>query len=175
MAIDSWRLVSIEPIGRARKLKDYYLDTNDQRRLMDFIRAKRVEGMPVTYGCSHYLGLTYEREVRDWYFLCNAGIYTAGIHANGDIGACLDIESNEQTIQGNILWDHFKEVWKKRFNIFRENLYEKNAKCNSCIARERCGGGPYHSWDYRNNSPLVCMKGVLFDSETECIRTGKED
>lgn len=48
---------------------------DDQRRLFSFIYEKRSEQMPVTYGCSHFVGFDYEREVRDWYFLCNAGIY----------------------------------------------------------------------------------------------------
>ena len=76
------------------------LDKDDYRYLIEYIRSKRKEGYPVTYGCSHYLGLDYEREVRDWYFLCTAGIYTASIMANGDIGACLDIERRPETIMG---------------------------------------------------------------------------
>ncbi len=160
--VHSWRVINIEPIGRALQLEGYALEKNDYRRLFNFIRSKRAEGYPVTYGCSHYLGLDYEKELRDWYFICNSGVYTASIMANGDIGGCLDIERREETIQGNIYKDDFTDVWKNRFEIFRTPLYEKNEKCRWCESRYFCGGGAYHSWDYDRNSQMVCFKDILF-------------
>ena len=125
--IDSWRVIGLEPIGRALEHPDLLLTPEDQRRLFAFIRDKRVADFPVTYGwCSHYLGLEWEREVRDWYFLCNAGVYVAGILSNGDIGACLDIERRPETIQGNIGTDSFVDVWENRFELFRKPLSERN-------------------------------------------------
>lgn len=160
--VDSWRVINLEPIGRALTLDGYTLDPDEYRCMFDFIAEKRREGYPVMYGCSHYLGLDYECEVRDWYFLCNAGVYTASIMANGDIGACLDIERREETIEGNILRDDFTEVWKNGFKIFRTPLSQKNEKCASCASVSFCEGGSCHSWDYDNNKPLVCFKDVLF-------------
>ena len=160
--IDSWRVIGMEPIGRAKDFPDLLPDAAVQQRIMDFIRSKRMEGYPVLYGCSHYLGLDYEREVRDWYFLCNAGIYTASVMANGDIGACLDIERRPETIMGNILTDSFTQVWKEGFQIFRSDPAGRNADCSACEVREFCAGGSRHSWDYDHNKPLVCMKGILF-------------
>ncbi|MBO6140252.1 MAG: radical SAM protein [Ruminococcus sp.] len=155
--VDSWRVIGIEPMGRALELQDYFLSMDEQRKMLDFIRAKRREGWPVMYGCSHYLGLEYEREVRDWYFLCNAGVYTASIMANGNITACLDIERREETIQGNILKDDFTKVWKERFEIYRTPLWEKNEKCRDCRERDFCEGGSYHSWDFDKNEQRVCF------------------
>lgn len=160
--VDSWRVINLEPIGRALSLKDYMLDADDYRYLMEYIRSKRADGYPVTYGCSHYLGINYEREVRDWYFLCTAGIYTASIMANGDIGACLDIERRPETIMGNVLKDDFTQVWMKGFDIFRKPLSDLNEECSRCDSRYFCEGGAHHSWDYQNNKPLVCFKNVLF-------------
>jgi len=160
--IDSWRVINMEPIGRAKDFTDLLLRPEDYRRMFDFIREKRGLGMPVQYGCSHYLGLDYEREVRDWYFLCNAGIYTASIMSNGDIGACLDIERRPETIEGNILRDDFTEVWKNGFRIFREQLAGRSEKCSGCTEKEFCGGGACHSWDYDRNEQQVCFKDVLF-------------
>ena len=155
--VDSWRVIGIEPIGRALELDGYTLSMDEQRQMLDFIRAKRREGWPMMYGCSHYLGLEYEREVRDWYFLCNAGIYTASVMANGNITACLDIERREETIQGNILVDDFTQVWKERFKIYRTPLWEKSEKCRNCAERDFCEGGAYHSWDYDRNEQRVCF------------------
>ena len=92
MDIDSWRVIGIEPMGRALDFPDMLLTPDDQRYLFNFIREKREQGIPVNYGCSHFLGLEYEREVRDWFFYCGAGTHTAAIRVNGDITSCLDIE-----------------------------------------------------------------------------------
>ncbi len=159
--LDSWRLTGIEPIGRALELKDYTLDGDDYRRLFDFIKTKREEGFPLSYGCTHFLGLDYEREVRDWYFLCNAGIYVASVMANGDIGACLDIERRPETIQGNILRDDFTDVWYNKFDIFRKPLSDKNEKCKNCKDCDFCEGGSYHSWDYNNNKQMMCFNDIF--------------
>lgn len=160
--IDSWRLITIEPIGRALDA-GLSLSPEDCKRVSDFIREKRAENMPVTYGCTHYLGLGYEREVRDWYFLCNAGIYTAGIRANGDIGACLDIEMRQELLEGNILTDDFTYIWKNGFKLYRGDLSDKNEKCSACGEREFCHGGSFHSWDFDRNEQRVCFKGTLFE------------
>lgn len=160
--IDSWRVINLEPIGRALLRPDLMLTPDDYRRLFDFIRAKRVQGYPLEYGCSHYLGLDYEAEVREWYWLCNAGVYTASIMANGDIGACLDIERRPETIQGNIRHDRLRDVWEGRFELFRRDLSDSNETCRACEHARFCRGDAHHSWDYDANHPMVCLKGVLF-------------
>lgn len=162
MDIDSWRIINIEPIGRAKQHPDLLLTPEDYRYMFDYIRNKRISGEPVTYGCSHYLGLEYEREVRDWYYLCTAGTYIASIMANGDITACLDIERRPEFIQGNILKDRFKDVWENKFDIFRKNLSEENETCRNCSEKCRCHGDSYHSWDFDNHEPQVCFKDILF-------------
>lgn len=160
--IDSWRIVTIEPIGRALDA-GLTLAPEDYRRVFDFIRSKRQEGMPVFYGCTHYLGLDYEREVRDCFFLCNAGIYSAGIRTNGDIGACLDIEMRPSLLEGNILTDDFTQIWKNGFKVYRSDHYRESEKCSSCGQCEFCGGGSFHSWDFDKNEQRVCFKGILFE------------
>ncbi|MGN0162621.1 MAG: radical SAM protein [Candidatus Ornithomonoglobus sp.] len=160
--ITSWRIVNIEPMGRAKDHPELILTNEEYKYLFEFIIEKRMLGYPLTYGCSHFLGLEYERQVRDWYFLCNAGLYTASIMANGDIAACLDIERRPELIQGNILKDNFKDVWENRFEIFRNDLSNHNEKCSQCDKCQFCHGGSYHSWDYDKNEPIVCFKGILF-------------
>jgi len=160
--IDSWRIIHLEPIGRALLHKDLMCSKEDYRKVLDFIKEKRKQGYPLEYGCSHYLGLSYEAEVREWYWLCNAGVYTASIMANGDIGACLDIERRPETIQGNIKKDRLKDVWNNKFALFRKDRSEMNATCNNCQHKRFCRADACHSWDYDQNAPLVCMKDVLF-------------
>ena len=162
MDIDSWRIINMDPIGRARLHPELLLTKEDYVYMIEFIRTMRIAGEPVTYGCSHYVGLEYEREVRDWYFLCTAGTYIASIMANGDITACLDIERRPEFIQGNILKDRFSEVWKNKFQIFRKNLCDENEKCSSCKEKDFCHGGSYHTWDFDKHEPQVCFKDILF-------------
>lgn len=160
--IDSWRVVNLEPIGRALQWPSRMLTREDYLRLFSFIREKRQAGYPVEYGCSHYLGPAWERELRDWYWICNAGIYTASIMANGDIGACLDIERRPETIQGNIRQSRFRDVWEKRFELFRRDLSAGSAFCEGCAHAGHCRGDAHHSWDYDKNEPLLCFRDLLF-------------
>lgn len=160
--IDSWRVINLEPIGRALDHPELMCTPENYRRLFEFIREKRSAGYPVCYGCSHYLGQNLEREVRDWYWQCTAGVYTASIMANGDIGACLDIERRPETIQGNIHRDRFSDVWRDKFKIFRRDLSGSCEDCRKCEHASHCRGGAYHSWDYDRSEPRVCFKGNLF-------------
>ena len=162
MDIDSWRVINIEPIGRAKQHPELLLTPDDYRRMFSFIRQKRIEGQPVCYGCSHYLGTEYEHEVRDWYFLCTAGLYTASIMANGDITACLDIERRPEFIQGNIRRDRFSEVWNNRFKEFRIDLSDSTEMCKGCPEAGFCHGGAFHSYNFDEHRPEVCFRDVLF-------------
>ena len=161
--INEWRLTGLEPIGRALEHPEMLLTPEDNVRLMKFIMDKRKDKIPVEYSCCHFLGVDYEAEVRDWYFLCNAGVYVAGVMHNGDIGACLDIPRNKETIQGNIYKDDFIDIWENKFDIYRTPLSDRNAECKNCSHARYCRGGSYHSWDFENDKQKVCMKGTLFD------------
>ena len=160
--IDSWRIVNMDPIGRAKEHPELLLTKEDYITMFNYIRSKRMAGEPVCYGCAHYLGMEYEREVRDWYFLCTAGLYTASICVNGDIIACLDIEKRPEFVQGNIKTDRFKDVWENKFEIFRRDLSKDNEKCRNCSEAKFCHGDAYHTWDFDNNCPQLCFKDILF-------------
>ena len=161
--IDSWRLTGIEPIGRALEHPEQMLTPNDHRQLLRFIKEERLKGMPLSYGCCHFLGTEFEREVRDWYFLCGAGRCVASVTAGGDIRACLDIERTPETLQGNILRDDFTEVWRSGFRTFRRSLAEESATCRACPLRRLCDRGSRHSWDEARGEQRVCMRGILFE------------
>lgn len=162
LGIRSWRVINIEPIGRAREQEDLLLSPEQYRGLFDFIRSHRFAGkMEVCYGCSHYLGLEYEREVRKWYFLCNAGVYTGSVTYNGDVTSCLDMERRPELIEGNIRKNRFKEIWDQKFRIYRTD-YRKVGKCADCPDYRFCAGDSFHSWNFETMEPNLCMKGILF-------------
>ena len=156
----SWRLVNIDPIGRAALQNQLLLDGNDLRYLFDFIRDKRFNAdtdMEVTYGCSHFVAMEYENEIRDFYFQCGAGTMVAGIMANGNIGACLDIERREDLVQGNIYTDDFIDVWENKYQVFRTNRARKSKQCSGCEYSPVCQGDSAHTWDYDKNEPMYCV------------------
>ncbi len=162
LGIRSWRVINMEPIGRAKEIPELMLTPEEYQRIFDFIWKMRFAGpMEVCYGCSHYLGVELEREVRPWYFLCNAGIYTASITSTGDITACLDIERRPELTQGNVRKDDFTEVWKNRFEIYRTD-WRKTGPCEQCEYYEHCAGDSFHTWNFDEMKPELCMKGILF-------------
>ncbi len=161
MGITSWRPINVEPIGRACESSDLLLKAEQFAYLLSYIRNKRFDHsckMEVTFGCSHYLGVEYERMVRDHYFLCGAGILTASIRSNGDICACLDIDNRPDLVQGNIKTDNFMDVWLHRFQAFRRDRTADSARCRECPERYICGGDSGHTWDYKSNEPLLCYR-----------------
>ena len=159
LPIDSWRLVNVEPIGSALAHPELLFQPDDYARLFSFIREKREQKWPVSYGCSHYLGLGYEGALRNWFYFCNAGIHVMSVMHNGDIGSCLDIERREETVFGNIRMDDIAEVWRNGFGIYRQPnaLADCNPTCSACSQKRWCRGDSAHSWDFNNGEPRVCM------------------
>lgn len=164
LKVDSWRVINLEPIGRALEHQDLLLDREEHKKLLRFIREKRYDlniPMEVTYGCSHYLPTEYERTVRDHYFLCGSGISVASILCNGDIYSCLDIQRRPELIQGNIRTHNFVDVWENGFEAFRKDRTAHCSDCAGCPDKRYCRGDSAHTWDYDNNKPLLCMKQLL--------------
>lgn len=162
--VKSWRVINIEPIGRAKDNPELMLGRDELKRMITFIENKRKDpetGLDVTYGCSHFLGPRHERESRKWYFLCNAGVYTASITSYGDCVACLDIPRLPDLVQGNVRERSFTDIWNEEYRIFRTD-YRKKGNCAHCRYYRFCAGDSFHTWDFDRNEPGLCMKGILF-------------
>ena len=65
------------------------------------------------------------------------------------------------------LRDRFRDVWETGFRAFRRDLSEENEQCRVCSERRYCHGDSFHSWDHDRNEPLLCLKGILFDTEAQ--------
>lgn len=164
LGINSWRVINLEPIGRALDNRELLLDPGQFRALLTFIREKRYSSqiqMDITYGCSHYLTMEFERTVRDNYFLCGSGILVASILCNGDIYSCLDIERRPELVQGNINQDNFVDIWENGFQVFRRNRTLDSEMCRNCPDKAFCSADAGHTWDYDKNQPLLCVKKML--------------
>ncbi len=162
LGVKSWRVINVEPMGRALDSPEIMLTPAEMKGMMDFIEKHRNEGaMQVTYGCSHYLGPARERESRDWYFLCNSGIYTASITHEGNCVGCLDLPRRPELVQGSVHEDRFADVWRNRYETFRTD-YRKKGECAECEHYAYCAGDSFHTWDFDRDEPGACMKGILF-------------
>lgn len=161
--IDSWRLINVDPIGRAEDNKELLLSGEELTTLLDFIKEKRKKQkkMEVLYGCSGFLGTKYEGEVRDRYFICNTGINTASILHNGDIYVCPNVPRRKEWIQGNIKEDSFTDVWNNKFKLFRDPNRTKCQKCSKCEWWQECLGNGFHLWDTEKREPKMCHLEML--------------
>ena len=160
----SWRIVNMDPIGRARQYDELLLDGEELKALYEFIREKRFDSsntMEVSYGCSHFVTYEFENDLRDYYFQCLAGTKTASIRANGDIVACLDIEKRPELVQGNAHKDDFCSVWENGFKQFRRDRVKDSTNCSDCKYSTVCMGDSAHTWDYDNGEPMYCAAKMI--------------
>lgn len=154
----------MDPIGRANENDDLLLDGKEIKHLLDFIKSKKKnKKMELTYGCPGFLGLDYEKEVRQNYFYCNTGINVASILYNGDLFVCPNVPRRKELIQGNIRKDNFKDVWDNKYEIFRNKDRTKCEKCINCENWEYCLGGAFHTWDFDNNIQNKCTYNMIYN------------
>ena len=162
-----WRIINVEPIGRALTNKDLMLTSDDYKYIINYIADHQEDETEFLYSCNHYLGLELERKTRPWYFFCRAGLQVASIQYNGDISACLDIERRPELTFGNIREDNLLDIWKDEFKIYREHKENKSKTCKECEHKENCQGGGYHTWDFDRNEPRICMIKELQLNDTK--------
>lgn len=162
--LDSWRLVSMDPIGRAKENDDLLLNGKEIKKLLDFIKEKNKEKkLELTYGCPGFLGLDYEKEVRKSYFYCRTGISVASILYNGDLFVCPNVPRIKHLIQGNIRTDNFKDVWNNKYKEFRTKDRTKCSKCEKCKYWDYCLGGAYHTWNFNSNEQNKCTYNMIYE------------
>jgi len=161
LPIQSWRVMNVDPIGRAELNEKLLLDKESFKKLICFIAEKRKKkGLKVTYDCSGYLGM-YEGKVRDNYFYCLTGICVASILHDGDIFVCPNVPRNKVLIQGNIRKDNFVDIWENKYQTFRDKNRTKCKKCSDCNNWDECLGNGYHLWDQEKKETRLCHLEML--------------
>lgn len=163
--LTNWRIVNCDPIGRANDNKDLFLDMDDFKYMLKFIDEKNKEGKmkEVTYGCSHFLGLNGEKKYRNFNFICMAGIMVGSVLSNGDIFVCPNVPRRKELIQGNIKTDSFVNVWETKYKEFRNPDRTSNKTCKRCKYWRYCGGDSFHTWNFDENKPNICLKSIFKD------------
>lgn len=160
IGVKQWRLFIIDPIGRAAKNDELMLDNEQFKYVYDFIYKTRSEGSIVaSAGCDGFLG-DYEGQVRNGFFFCRAGVNVASVLANGDIGACPNI--NRGFVQGNIYKDNFIDIWNNKFEHYRNRKVFKTGICAKCDLWKWCRGEGMHLREPNAENPLQCSFNKIF-------------
>ena len=142
IGVRNWRLITIDPMGRAAENPELMLSPEQHRYVLDYIREKRKEGLHISYSCEGFMP-DYEGEIRDYLFHCMAGVSVASILIDGSISACTSIRG--KYYQGNIYHDDFWDVWGNRFEPYRNRKWMKQLEpCNNCKLFRYCEGGGMH-------------------------------
>ena len=165
LGIKRWRIMSVDLIGRTTN--DMLLDSKETKEVLDFIKENRNKKITIVYGCPSFLGMDYEKEVRDGFFYCRTGINIASILYNGDIFVCPNVPRIPRLIQGNIRDDNFKDIWDNKFEEFRKRDLLKCDMCENCKYYSFCQGGSYHTWDFENNKQNRCVYQMLKENTNE--------
>ena len=165
VGLDSWRVVTADPIGRAKNNSAVLLDKDGMRRYFEFAgKYSRDSVLPVIQSCSHYFG-EWEHRLRSRCFSCGAGKRVASILYNGDIFVCPNVERRKELIQGNVRTHSLADVWQSGFVFFRNKERTISEKCRSCYYRDNCLGDSLHTWDFENHSPRFCIRDYFGESE----------
>ena len=159
LGVESWRLFTVSPIGRAESDPDLHLHREEYRYLMRWIAERRgTPGLAVAHSESGYLGAC-DTEVRDAPFFCQAGISVAGIMVDGAILACPNIDRS--FAQGNVFEDDFCGIWEHGYAEFRDRAWMRTGDCVDCPEWAQCQGNSFHLWDpEQNRTPPLLRPGV---------------
>ena len=159
LGVKAWRLFSIFPKGRAENNPLLQLSPEEFKRMLDFIKQTRKEGIiKASYSCEGFLG-DYEMEVRDTPFFCRAGIHVSSVLVDGSISACPSLRADY--IQGNIYKDDFWTVWNDRYQIMRNRSWTKTDKCAHCKSFKYCEGNGLHLRQQKGDKLLCCHLEML--------------
>ena len=163
VGLKEWRIIEVDPIGRAKANDEILMGPKEYQRMFDFIESKQDNeyGMNVTYGgCGHFIG-KYEGHFRKHPGYCGAGTLISCILSNGDIFVCPDVVRRPELIQGNIRKDDFIEVWEKKYKPYRSIKRLGNSKCFKCEYWKLCTGDGFHTWNFEENKPNFCYKELI--------------
>lgn len=157
--IDSLRISGIDPIGRAKDNEHLMLNKEEYIYLFNFMKEHQTSSLPVVWSCTHYFGNTENTiDPTGKKFHCYTGIHVASVLSNGDIFGCPNIPRRKELIQGNVLKDDFCEVWKNKFEFYRNPNRTKAKQCEDCEYWNYCKGDSFHTFDFETNTPQFCYK-----------------
>ncbi len=163
-----FRVMTIDPIGRAEPDQQLLLSPEQLRQVVGFLQ-KEYQANCSTYsdpsvtmvelGCGGWLGKELEGTLRPMIFHCIAGIINLGILYDGKLASCSNI--SREFIEGDLRSDRINDVWENRYQRYRAFSWRRTGGCADCSEWNYCHGGPMH---------LLCMH-----SSKPCFHTQLSD
>jgi radical SAM protein with 4Fe4S-binding SPASM domain len=164
LKIDEWRLLTVNPIGRAKDDPRFQLRPNQLKQLLDFIVTKRrLKDLRITFEEEGFLGPDYEGEVRDGLYFCPAGVSVGSVLADGSIAACPNLPRD--FVQGNVRTARFRDVWEHEYRNMRDLSWKKLGDCADCQWWAFCQGNSLHLWDIAAGKPVLCHMRSLEEAD----------
>lgn len=146
-----FRVMIIDPIGRAEFDSEYLLSSENSKKIIKFL-SKEYKRSCSTYadprstmvelGCGGWLGRDLEGTLRPFVFHCIAGINNLGILYDGKLASCSNI--SRAFIEGDLRKEKIKDVWENKYQRYRNFEWKKIGDCMYCDQWEYCHGGPMH-------------------------------
>jgi len=167
-----FRVMTIDPIGRAKLNNKYLLSPEQTRQLIDFLKQKHEENFEnyadpkttiIELGCGGWLSTKLEGRVRPYIFHCIAGINNLGILYDGKLASCSNI--SREFIEGDLRKERIKDVWERRYQRFRDRQWLKEGDCKACGEWDYCHGGPMHK---------RLGDGIMLDCLYQTLSHGKD-
>jgi radical SAM protein with 4Fe4S-binding SPASM domain len=157
LRVPLWRVAPVMPIGRAARRPDLVPGPDEVRQILEFVlAARRDEYLPRPEMSEEgYVGNRFEGNVRPYLCECRAGTNIAGILCDGRIGACPEL--GDEFVQGDIHHDRIADVWRERYQLFRDRSWMRQGTCGECAEYSRCEGGALHLYERPGAEPLRCL------------------
>ena len=158
-----FRIMTIDPIGRAEFDSEHLLEPEQVRQVIDFLKMEYQQNCSgyadqkttmVELGCGGWLGKELEGTIRPFIFHCIAGINNLGILYDGKLASCSNI--SREFIEGDLRKDSIKDVWENRYQRYRNLNWKKVGPCVSCDEWDYCHGGPMHR-SHVNTDECRCL------------------
>lgn len=146
-----FRVMTIDPIGRAEYDNEYLLQPQQVRSVIEFLQTEYQKNCinyaePTTtmveLGCGGWFGKELEGTFRPMIFHCIAGINNLGILYDGKLASCSNI--SRKFIQGDLRKERIKDIWENRYTEYREREWLKKGICQNCEDWDFCHGGAMH-------------------------------
>ncbi len=167
-----FRVMTLDPIGRARLNKEYLLSPRQVKEVISFLKEeyeKNYMGYAdpkatmMELGCGGWLSTELEGRIRPYVFHCIAGLNNLGILYDGKIASCSNIPRD--FIEGDLRKDNIKKIWDTRFQKFKDKGWLRTGDCKNCSEWEYCHGGPMHK---------RLIDGTMIECLHQVIKNGKD-
>ncbi len=168
-----FRIMTIDPLGRAEGLSDYLLSGAQLRQIINFLRKEYARGCRtyadptatmVELGCGGWMGTELEGTIRPFIFHCIAGINNLGILFDGKLASCSNIPRD--FVEGDLRKERIRDVWDARYQRYRAFEWRRTGLCIGCHQWCYCHGGPMH---------LRSAEGAMFAHPCQMMVASHQD